>query len=109
MSFGAGVGSMPGEDYVAALHVVIDETPDLVAIPELPARGVQAGMTGRATGMLADLGADLQPAGWRLTGGGGGVDQRRARSLLGQDLDMVEEQLVGFTGILKLQIAGPWT
>ena len=109
MSFGAGVGSMPGEDFAESLRVVMGETPDLIAIPELPARGVQAGMTGRAMGMLADLGADLQPAGWRLTGGGGGVDQRRARSLLGQDLDMTEEQLVGFTGTLKLQTAGPWT
>lgn len=109
MSFGAGVGSMPGEDYAAALRVVIDETPDVVAIPELPARGVQAGMTGRGMGILAELGADLQPAGWRLTGAGSGADQRRARSLLAQDLDTVEEQLQGFDGQLKIQVTGPWT
>ena len=100
---------MPGDDFAESLRVVMGETPDLVAVPELPARGVAAGMTGRAMGMLAELGADLQPAGWRLTGGGGGVDQRRARSLLGQDLDMVEEQTQGFAGTLKLQVAGPWT
>ena len=109
MSFGAGIGSMPGEDYAAALRVVIDETPALVAIPELPARGVQAGMTGRGMGILVELGADLQPAGWRLTGAGSGADQRRARSLLAQDLDTVEEQLQGFDGQLKIQVAGPWT
>ena len=107
---------MPGEDFAESLRVVIGETPDLIAVPELPARGVAAGMTGRAMGVLAGFGADLQPAGWRLTGGGGGVDQRRARSLLGQDLDTVEEQLFaasgryqGFNGTLKLQVAGPWT
>lgn len=60
-------------------------------------------------GMLAELGADLQPAGWRLTGSGSGADQRRARSMLAQDLDTVEEHLQGFEGLLKMQIAGPWT
>lgn len=109
MSFGAGVGSMPGQDYAEALRIVIGQTPDLVAIPELPARGVQAGMTGRGMGILAELGADLQPAGWRLTGAGSGADQRRARSMLAQDLDAVEEQLQGFDGLLKVQVTGPWT
>lgn len=109
MSSGTGVGSMPGEDFVAALRDVVEATPGLVAIPELPDRGVAAAMTGRGMGMLAELGADLQPAGWRLTGSGSGADQRRARSLLAQDLDAVEEHLQGFDGLLKVQIAGPWT
>lgn len=109
MSPGAGVGSMPGEDFVRSLRIVLDSTPDLVAIPELPARGVQAAMIGRGVGMLAELGADLQPAGWRLTGSGSGADQRRARSLLSQDLDAVEELLQGFDGSIKVQVAGPWT
>jgi len=100
---------MPGEDYAEAFRVVLGETPDLAAIPELPARGVQAAMTGRGMGILAELGADLQPAGWRLTGAGSGADQRRARSMLAQDLDTVEELLQGFDGSLKVQIAGPWT
>lgn len=100
---------MPGEDYGEALRIVAGLTPELIAMPELPARGVHAGMTGRAVGMLAELGADLQPGGWRLTGGGGGVDQRRTRSLLAQDLDTIEQQLAGFSGIFKMQIAGPLT
>src|SRR3546814_8276651 len=37
------------------------------------------------------------------------MDQRRARSLLAQDLDCVEELTQGFTGTLKTQLAGPWT
>lgn len=100
---------MPGEDFAASLRVVTDMTPELVAIPELPARGPASSMTGRAIGLLTDLGADLQPAGWRLTGGGGGADQRRARSRQAQDLDILEEELDGFTGVLKLQVAGPMT
>jgi methionine synthase II (cobalamin-independent) len=37
------------------------------------------------------------------------VDHRRARSLLAQDLDMVEEHLQGYAGVFKVQVAGPWT
>lgn len=108
-----GVGSYPGEDMHEALRVVLGELPadrhGLPHLPELPARGAVAGMTGRALAVVAELGADLQPAGWRLTGGGGGVDQRRARSLLAQDLDALEEQTQGWSGTFKLQVAGPWT
>lgn len=67
-------------------------------------------MIGRALALLP-LDADLQPAGWRLTGTAGSpaADQRRARSLLAQDLDVVEEAAAGYEGSFKLQLAGPWT
>ena len=109
-----GVGSMPGDDTAAfdhAVRVVLDELPDLPHLPEVPGRGAHADMTGRTLALLADLGADLQPAGWRLTGGPGtsGVDHRRARSLLGQDLDTFEELTQGYDGTVKVQVAGPWT
>ena len=58
--------------------------------------------------MIGDLGFDLQPAGWRLTDAPG-VDHRRARSLLAQDLDMFEELTQGYEGQLKVQLTGPWT
>jgi methionine synthase II (cobalamin-independent) len=58
--------------------------------------------------VVATLGADLQPAGWRLTDAPG-IDHRRARSLLAQDLDVMEEQTEGYTGAFKIQVAGPWT
>ena len=106
-----GVGSMPGDDqqaYEQALRIVLGELPDLPHLPEVPGRGAVATMTGRALAVVADLGADLQPAGWRLTDAAG-VDHRRARSLLAQDLDALEEQAQGFTGALKVQVCGPWT
>jgi methionine synthase II (cobalamin-independent) len=114
MIVATGVGSMPGADaaaYGEAVRVVVDELPDLPHLPELPGRGPHADLTGRALAVVADLGADLQPAGWRLTGGTGspGVDHRRARSLLAQDLDAVEETLQGYAGPFKVQVAGPWT
>lgn len=100
---------MPGEDVREAVRVVLGELPDLPYLPELPARGAVADMTGRATAVVAELGFDLQPAGWRLTGGGTGVDHRRACSLLAEDLDALEELAEGYRGELKVQVAGPWT
>lgn len=109
-----GIGSLPGteqSDFTEAVRVVLGELPDLPHLPELPGRGAAADMVGRAVGVLADLDADLQPAGWRLTGSSGspGVDQRRARSLLAQDLDTLEELAEGYEGAFKIQVTGPWT
>jgi methionine synthase II (cobalamin-independent) len=108
----SGVGSFPGEVAAAfdeALGVVLGELPDLPHLPEVPGRGAPADMTGRALAIVDGLGADLQPAGWRLTGSSPGIDQRRARSLLARDLDALEEQTQGYAGPLKVQVAGPWT
>jgi methionine synthase II (cobalamin-independent) len=110
MSLATGVGSHPGEDQRAfdeAVRLVLGEL-DLPYLPEVPGRGAVANMTGRALAVVAELGADLQPAGWRLTDSPG-VDQRRARSLLAQDLDGLEEQAQGYAGAFKVQVAGPWT
>ena len=65
-------------------------------------------MTGRGLAVVAGLAADLQPAGWRLTDASG-ADHRRARSLLAQDLDTVEELVQDHVGAFKTQVAGPWT
>ena len=99
---------MPGEDVRETTTMVLDELPDLAHLPELPARGAIAGMIGRTAAIVSDLGFDLQPAGWRLTDAAG-VDHRRARSLLSQDLDVLEDESQGRTGLLKVQVAGPWT
>ncbi len=81
MAQATGVGSMPGTDFAESLKIVLDKLPDLPHLPELPDRGVESAMIGRTLGLIAHLGFDLQPAGWRLTDAGG-VDQRRARSRL---------------------------
>jgi methionine synthase II (cobalamin-independent) len=118
-ALGTGIGSLPGADaaaYDEGVRVVLGELGGadhgLPHLPELPDRGVTASLTGRGLAVVAELGADLQPAGWRLTGGGAdssGVDHRRARSLLGQDLDALEEQGQGLAGAFKTQVCGPWT
>nr|MBA2699309.1 methionine synthase [Nocardioidaceae bacterium] len=111
MTVATGVGSMPGDDdraYAEAVRLSLGELPDLPFVPEVPGRGPGAHMTGRALAIVSGIGADLQPAGWRLTDASG-VDHRRARSQLAQDLDQVEEQAQGYSGTFKAQVAGPWT
>lgn len=100
---------MPGEDFDPTARFVVDTLGDagLVFVPELPGRGAPAGMLGRTLG-LVPMPIDLQPAGWRLAPGEG-MDQRRARSLLSQDLDRLEELLDGLTATVKQQITGPLT
>ena len=114
MTTATAIGSWPGTDatsYAEAVRIVLDELPDLPHLPELPGRGAGASMTGRAVAVLAGLDADLQPAGWRLTGSSGspGMDHRRARSLLAQDLDTLEERAQEYEGRFKVQVTGPWT
>ena len=102
---------MPGEDLAASLQVVLDvlvHDHGLPFLPELPARGVASGMVGRTLSIVDGIGVDLQPAGWRLTDAAG-VDQRRARSRLDQDLDVLEELTEGYAGAFKVQVVGPWT
>jgi methionine synthase II (cobalamin-independent) len=103
-----GIGSMPGEDFAESVRVVIGQLTGLPHLPELPARSSAASMTARAVAMLVELGADLQPAGWRLTDAPG-RDHKRARSMLAQDLDVIEELAEGYQGAFKVQVAGPWT
>lgn len=115
----SGVGSLPGgavlgsesdnaRAYAEAVRMVLADLPDLPHLPELPGRGAAASLTGRGLAVMAHLAADLQPHAWRLTDHPG-VDHRRARSLLAQDLDQVEEQSQGFAGSFKTQVIGPWT
>jgi methionine synthase II (cobalamin-independent) len=103
-----GVGSLPGEDPLEAARLVVGELPDLPHLPELPARGPGADLIGRTAGLLVGLAVDRQPSGWRVVDRPG-ADHQRAVSLLRQDLDALEEAAAGYTGPLKIQVAGPLT
>ncbi|MEO3844006.1 methionine synthase [Streptomyces sp. B22F1] len=103
-----GVGSMPGEDARETARTVTGEVGDFPFLPELPARGPGADMVGRSVGMLVDVYAHLQPSGWRIADRPG-MDTRRSRSWLGEDLDALEEFTQGYAGPLKVQATGPWT
>lgn len=104
----ATLGSWPGTDMAATSRMVLGECPDHATIPELPSRGPHAAMVGRTFGMIDALSADFQPTGWRLIDAPG-IDQRRARSTLRDDVEIFAEQAQGFTGEIVLTSAGPWT
>ena len=102
-----GVGSLPGDDPREAVRLVLGELPVLPFLPELPARGPYADLTGRTTALLTDLYVDLQPSGWRITPRPS-RDGTRASDLMQRDLDALEEA-DSAPALLKVQAAGPWT
>ncbi|WP_338751143.1 methionine synthase [Janibacter alittae] len=109
MTIASAVGSWPGarprEAVVAVRDLLGDGIPHL---PELPARGPGADVVGRGVAMLADLHVETQPYGWRFTDRAG-RDEGRARGFLREDLDELAEAYDGWSGPLKVQVAGPWT
>ncbi len=103
-----GAGSMPGADPLDTTRLVFDELPDLPFLPELPARGPGADLTGRTAALLVELPVELTTKGWRFAERPG-RDLRRAQSLFSRDLDALEEVADGYRGALKIQACGPWT
>ncbi len=99
---------MPGDNPMEAARTVVVELPDLPFLAELPGRGPGADIVGRAAALLVDIPVEVTPRGWRIAERPG-RDVRRARSLLSADLDALEEVLDGYQGLLKIQLAGPWT
>ena len=103
-----GIGSWPGADPASAVAGVLDLLPDFPHLPELPARGPWADLTGRGIAVMAGLTGELSVSGWRLVPHAGS-DALRADSMLNHDLDALEERLAGFHGPVKVQIVGPIT
>ncbi|MFV0463121.1 MAG: methionine synthase [Nostocoides sp.] len=105
----SGVGSWPGTNVREAMITVRDLLgEDLPYLPELPARGPGADLLGRTSALLVDMPVDLQPAGWRLVDRPG-RDAQRTATLWREDLDELAEAYDGWTGDLKVSVAGPWT
>jgi Cobalamin-independent synthase, Catalytic domain len=103
-----GVGSLPGTSVVEAVRTIFGELPDLPYLPELPDRGPAAGMIGRSAGLLVGMPVDLYVGRWR-TATRAGIDARRIADLLERDLDALTDAADGFTGLIKVAAAGPWT
>lgn len=103
-----GIGSLPGTSPRDAARRVVSELPELPHVPELPERGPWADMIGRGCALLTDLPTELEAGRWRVAQRSG-RDLRRARALLVEDLDAVEEGWDGYSGAAKLQVCGPLT
>jgi len=84
------------------------ELPEFPHLPELPERGVGAGLTGRGVALLVDLPAEIVASGWRMAARPG-RDVRAAQDLLQRDLDALESVAANHVGPLKVQAPGPWT
>lgn len=102
------LGSLPGTDVGGGVRLALEATPDLPWLPEFPARGPWAAIPGRGTALLEGLGAELVAREWRLAAVPG-LDQRRARATLRDDLDVLEENAAGLSGAFKVAVPGPWT
>ncbi|MCZ3389931.1 MAG: methionine synthase [Actinomycetia bacterium] len=103
-----GIGSLPGEEPREAMALIVDSLPELPHVPELPARGPWADMVGRAAAVLVDVPIEWEGSRWLATARVG-RDTHRARAMLSEDLDAVEDRLQGYAGPAKLQICGPLT
>ncbi|MBO0880808.1 MAG: methionine synthase, partial [Mycobacterium sp.] len=110
----SGIGSWPGTTARQAAEVVVGELGGALAhIVELPARGVGADTVGRAAALLIDIAIDTAPRGYCLVVRRGAAP-RRAASLLGEDIDALEEawEAAGLRGsgrAVKVQAPGPIT
>jgi len=103
-----GLGPVPGTDPLEAARVVAGELAAFPHLPQLPARGPSGSSTARSAVLLVDLHVDLQPSGWRITDRAG-LDEHRAASALGSDLDAAEEVWDGYQGPFKVAVDGPFT
>jgi methionine synthase II (cobalamin-independent) len=106
------VGSWPGATPREAAEIVIGELHRLPYLVELPDRGVGADLIGRAGALLVDIAIDTVPRGYRIAARPGAVT-RRARSLLDEDVDALEEAWEkaggGVDRVVKVQAPGPIT
>ncbi|GAY15110.1 methionine synthase [Mycobacterium sp. shizuoka-1] len=108
-----GIGSWPGSAPREAAEIVVGELHRLPHLVELPARGVGADLIGRAGALLVDIAIDTVPRGYRIAARPGSVI-RRAKSLLDEDVDAIEEawEKAGGPGSgrpVKVQAPGPIT
>lgn len=103
----------PGTDPLQIHEIIRGELgePNLAVFPQLADRGVGADPVGRSATLLAEIGFDLQPHGWRV-GVNDGVDARRARSILRSDENLLADVLGAEqkpAQRLKLTVLGPWS
>ena len=106
-----GLGSMPGESPEAALSIICGEVPDVLHLPELPARGPGADLVGRTAALLTRIdksfAIETTPSGWRQAPGmtavmRSGLEWYRADCFA---LDLVAAS----ADWVKLQFCGPVT
>ncbi|SNR35286.1 Cobalamin-independent synthase, Catalytic domain [Haloechinothrix alba] len=105
------LGPMPGSDITTSAELVLGELPEFPHVPDLPERGVGADPIGRTAALLTDLAVEVAPTGYRVAARPG-RHHKRGVDLVHRDMDGLEhaaERDGTRDGLLKTQVAGPWT
>ncbi|GAA1989413.1 methionine synthase [Isoptericola halotolerans] len=90
---------------LAELPTGVDAIPFLTQLTD---RGPGAAPTGRTATLLTEMPVELGPHGWKLTDRPG-MDERRARAFLREDLGALAIAAHGYEGPLTVEATGPWT
>ena len=116
-----GIGSLPDEfgfsiddrRFSPSLFQqrAVDMSPQIPYLAEAPGRGRGADMIGRTLAMSSavsrDFSASLTTTGWRRSAPGKDIES--ATALLAADVDAFCAAIAGFDGVVKIQLAGPFT
>lgn len=102
------VGPMPGTSAREASAVVAGELGLLPYLPQLPARGPLASDTARGAAVLVGQPLALATTGGWVTSMRDSRELMRARSYLAEDVECLAEALSGYSGIVKVAVAGPF-
>ncbi len=100
-------GPMPGLDLYQAADVIVGETGDCMALPELVQRGVTDQLVGRTCALLPQLPVEKGPRSWRLSTRPQ-IATRRLWDGIERDLDDLEQQW-GNAPLIKTRLMGPWS
>lgn len=103
----------PGTDPLEIHRVIRGELgePNLAVLPQLVDRGVGADQVGRSATMVAEMGFELLPHGWRI-GVPDGIDAHRARNLLRSDENLLADVVGAEQKVatrLKTTVLGPFS
>ncbi|MDO5032864.1 methionine synthase [Corynebacterium sp.] len=101
-------GPMPGLSIAEAADIIMGETGQLPAIPQLPQRGLGSDAVGRTASMLAAISIDRGPRAWRMTARPQ-LLTRRIWDRLERDLDEIQEAWGESVQRIKVQAMGPWS
>lgn len=104
---GFALGPMPGISMAEAADIIMGET-ELLAIPQLPERGLGSDAVGRTSSMLEAISIDRGPRSWRMTARPQ-ILTRRTWDRLERDLDEVQEVWGESVPRVKVQALGPWS
>ncbi|MFV8380921.1 methionine synthase [Corynebacterium hindlerae] len=100
------LGPLPGTSLIDAADVILGEC-EILAIPQLPARGTGSDPVGRTSALLP-FNVDAGPRSWQLTNRPQ-LLTRRVWDRLEQDLDECESVWGTSVATVKVQVMGPWS